>query len=219
MYFWSSLGPFPRVSRIWRRNGSPAGEDQKYPRPATVKQLRQFLGTLNFYRRFLPNAAADQAKLNGLIGGPKKKGKSEIEWTPELNNAFERCKKGLARTTLLAHPDPEAKLALTTDASDTALGAVIQQQVKGEWQPLAFFSKKLNPAQTKYSPYDRELLAIYESVKYYQHMLEGRNFTIYTDHKPIHFPTKSAPQLPTIDAAPRVCGAVFNGHTTRKRKK
>jgi cleavage and polyadenylation specificity factor subunit 1 len=50
---------------------------------------------------------------------------------------------------------------------------------------LALFSKKLNPAQQKYSSYDRELLAVYEAVKHFCHMLEARHFVIFTNHKPI----------------------------------
>jgi hypothetical protein len=63
--------------------------------------------------------------------------------------------------------------------------AVLLQSVKNAWQPLAFFSKRLNPAQQNYSAYHRELLAIYEAVKHFRHMLEARHFTIFTDHKPI----------------------------------
>jgi cleavage and polyadenylation specificity factor subunit 1 len=65
------------------------------------------------------------------------------------------------------------------------MGAVLQQFVNEDWQPLAFFAKKLNPTQQKYSAYDRELLAIYEAVKHFRQMLEARHFTIFTDHKPI----------------------------------
>jgi cleavage and polyadenylation specificity factor subunit 1 len=67
------------------------------------------------------------------------------------------------------------------------MGAVLQQQVQDVWQPLAFFSKKISPAEQKYSAYDRELLAIYEAVKYFRHMLEPRHFTTVTDHKPLIF--------------------------------
>lgn len=88
---------------------------------------------------------------------------------------------------LLAHPDCQAKLALVTDASDSAMGAVVQQLRNGVWEPLAFFSRKLSPSQRKYSPYDRELLAIYESIKYFRHMLEARYFVVYTDHKPLTY--------------------------------
>jgi cleavage and polyadenylation specificity factor subunit 1 len=64
---------------------------------------------------------------------------------------------------------------------------VLQQHVENAWQPLAFFSKKLNPAQQKYSAYDRELLDIYEDVEHLRHMLEAHHFTIFTDHKPITY--------------------------------
>jgi cleavage and polyadenylation specificity factor subunit 1 len=71
------------------------------------------------------------------------------------------------------------------DASTSAMGAVLQQRVKNAWQLLAFFSKKLNPSQQMYSSYNLELLAIYEAVKHFRHMLEARPFTTFTDHKPI----------------------------------
>jgi hypothetical protein len=67
------------------------------------------------------------------------------------------------------------------------MGVVLQQHVKNAWQPLAFFSKKLHPDQQKYRVYDRELLAIYEAVKHFRHMLGARHFTIFTDHKPITY--------------------------------
>jgi len=73
------------------------------------------------------------------------------------------------------------------DASTTAMGAVLQQRVQGGWQPLAFFSQKLSPAQQKYSACDWELLAIYEAVKYFHHMLKAWNFTVLMDHKPLTF--------------------------------
>ena len=73
------------------------------------------------------------------------------------------------------------------NASTSAIGAVLQQRCQDAWQPLAFFSRKLSPAQQKYSAYDRELLAIYEAVRHFRHMLEARHFTILTDHKPITF--------------------------------
>jgi cleavage and polyadenylation specificity factor subunit 1 len=67
------------------------------------------------------------------------------------------------------------------------MGAVLQQSINNAWQPLSFFSKKMNPAQQKYSAYGRELLAVYEAVQHFRHMLEARHFTIFTDHKPLTF--------------------------------
>lgn len=158
-----------------------------FPAPKTVGGLRRFLGMLNFYRRFIPHAADNQSPLNSMLAGPKIRSTTSLSWTPEQLEAFENCKSNLAHATLLAHPAVDAPLALVTDASSTALGAVLQQLVKGEWQPLAFFSKKMTRTQQQYSAYDRELLAIYESVKHFKYMVEGRHFAIYTDHKPITF--------------------------------
>jgi hypothetical protein len=141
----------------------------------------------NCYRRFLPHAAATQASLHAILSGPRVKGSNPISWTPELKQAFDACKASLSQATLLAHPDPVAPLALVTDASNSAMGARLQQRVGNDWQPLPFFSKKFNPAQQKYSVSDRELLAVYTAVKHFRHMLEARYFTIFTDHKPITF--------------------------------
>jgi hypothetical protein len=122
---------------------------QDCPHPKTTSQLRRFLGMVNFYRRFVPHAAAIQAPLHDVLSGPRVKGSHPITWTPEILKAFEECKASLSRATLLANPDPFALLALVTDASTSAMGAVLQQRAKNTWQPLAFFSKKLNPTQQK----------------------------------------------------------------------
>lgn len=157
-----------------------------FPKPRNVKELRRFLGMINFYRRFIPSAASIQAPLNKLLTGSVKKSQA-IDITGDSLQSFTECKESLCNATLLAHPDLNAKLALVADASDTAMGAALQQYKDNAWQPLAFFSRKLSPAQQKYSPYDRELLAIYEGIRYFRHMLEARHFTIYTDHKPLCF--------------------------------
>ena len=72
-----------------------------------------------------------------------------------------------------------------SDASDRAVGAVLQQQIDGEWHPLSYFSKKLRQAETRYSTFDRELLAVYLSIKHFRHLVEGHEFHIITDHKPL----------------------------------
>lgn len=159
-----------------------------FPQPSIVKDLRKFIGMVNFYRRFLPTDAADiQSKLHTLFSGNKKNDKTTLKWTEQTKDAFEKCKQQLANATLLAHPHHDAALILQVDASDTAVGAVLHQLVSNELQPLGFYSKSLSETQRKYCTYDRELLAIYQSVKYFRHMLEGRPFAIFTDHKPLIF--------------------------------
>jgi hypothetical protein len=68
-----------------------------------------------------------------------------------------------------------------------AVGAVLQQYINHCWCPIAYFSKKIQPAQTRYSTFDRGLLAIYLSIKHFQYFVEGCTFHILTDHKPLTY--------------------------------
>lgn len=89
---------------------------------------------------------------------------------------------------------------LTTDASDTAIGATLeQQQPDKSRRPLGFFSRKLSPTEQRYSTYDRELLAIYSAIQFFKHQLEARHFVVRTDHKPLIYaftqrPDKASPR-------------------------
>ncbi|CAK1598339.1 unnamed protein product [Parnassius mnemosyne] len=159
---------------------------KEYPVLKTAKQLWRFLGMINFYRRFISQATKIQAPLNAFLNGAVK-ASHPVNLNGDSLKAFEDCKESLCNAALLSHPDSEAKLGLVTDASDLAIGGVLLQQIGCDWQPLAFFSRKMSPSQRKYSPYDRELLAVYESIKYFRHWLEATPFTIYTDHKPLCF--------------------------------
>ncbi|BHF67897.1 hypothetical protein SprV_0301092600 [Sparganum proliferum] len=143
-----------------------------FPAPKTLTQLRRFIGLLNYYRRFIPHCAATLAPLTDLL---KSKAKP-IELSPAAHSAFETAKKALADATLLHHlsSDPHAQLILTTDASNSAVGAVLHQQ-------------------TRYSTFSRELLAIYLAIRHFRHLLEGRDFAVHTDHKPLTYALKAKP--------------------------
>ena len=94
--------------------------------PKTTRHLRRFLGMLIFYRRFQPHTADMQAPLHALLAGPGTKGSQPVDLTPALNQAFEECKTSLSHAAMLAHPDGTAPIALVTDASTTAMGAILQ---------------------------------------------------------------------------------------------
>lgn len=158
---------------------------KQFPKPNTVEELRRFLGMLNFYRDHIPHAASIQAPLNQYLHNSKKKDKTVIQWNNESLESFEKCKESISNATLLAHPRHSVPLALMCDASDTGAGSAIQQLVDNQWQPLGYFSKKFSEAQQKYCTYDKELLAIYMSVKHFRKMFEGRELIIFTDHKPL----------------------------------
>lgn len=134
----------------------------------------------NFHRRFIPAAAQIMLQLfEALAGKPR-----TLVWDEK---AFHDTKQELANATLLTHPCHDVPTSLTTDASDHAIGAVLQQFVNGTWEPLAFFRKKLRTPEQKYSAFDRELLALYLGIRHIRYFLEGRQFIAYTDHKPLTF--------------------------------
>ncbi|GFS70148.1 transposon Ty3-G Gag-Pol polyprotein [Trichonephila clavipes] len=138
--------------------------------------------------RFLPKAAEQQYLLSEFLKGSKgKKDSKPLNWSSEAITAFQRCKQALADAALLAHPSPSAPLALHVDASDYAIGGALHQVVDSELQPLAFFSRKLTSSEKSYSAYDRELLAIYSAIRHFRYMLEARDFTVFTDHKPLTY--------------------------------
>jgi len=123
-----------------------------HPRPTNTKELQNFLGVINFYRRFVPRAAAILRPLtDALKGSPS--AKAAVEWTGERQAALVAAKAALQVATNLAYPRTGAELALAVDASADHVGAALQQRASpaAAWQPLGFFSKKLDPAQTRYS--------------------------------------------------------------------
>ena len=154
-----------------------------FPRPQSTKSLKEFLGMLNFYRRFVPQAAAILLSLYDFVN--VKDNEFEAEWTTLHEDHFQRSKVALAAATGLAHPTAET--SINTDESDTAVGAVLQQCLHGVWTPISFFSHKLLPSEKKYSTFDKELLAMYLAVKKFRYFIEGRKFAIFTDHKPLTF--------------------------------
>ena len=154
-----------------------------FPVPDSLRKLRAFLGLVNFYRRFIPDCASTSQPLTDLLKCKQKNKAIHLDET--ALQAFNSVKTALAQATLLAHPKPDAPLCIMVDASDVAVGGVLQQQVDGDWQPIAFFSKRLQPAETRYSTFGRELLAVYLTIRHFKHALEGRLFSVYTDHKPL----------------------------------
>ncbi|BHF86038.1 hypothetical protein SprV_ctg2602921700 [Sparganum proliferum] len=158
-----------------------------FPPPTSKRQLQRFLGMVNFYRRFLPNCADTILPLTNLLSGSKR----TFELTPAALTSFEQVKALLADATLLTHYHADALISLMVDASNVAVGVVLQQSLPDSTVPLAFFSKKLSKAETRYSTFGRELLAAYLAVRHFRHLLEGRDFTIFTDHKPLTFALRS----------------------------
>ncbi|MEL7340008.1 MAG: RNase H-like domain-containing protein, partial [Bacteroidota bacterium] len=159
---------------------------QDFPQPTNYKQLRRFLGMINFYHRFIPKAADILSPLNQLLTGYKKSTcLRQVDWTEKSLKSFNEAKSALANATLLHYPTASGEIAIFTDASDTAVGGVLQQFTDEAWVPLGFFSRKLDKKERCASAFARELLAIYLSIKHFHHWIEGTKLIIYTDHKSI----------------------------------
>ena len=136
---------------------------------------------INFYHRFLPRVAQVLAPLHAQAGGKGQK----IEWSTECQSAFQTAKQLLSEATLLHHPNPKRPTSISVDASDTGIAGQLEQLHGHIWKPIAFFSRKLSTAEKNYSTFDRELLAAYNAIKHFKYFVEGRPFTLYTDHKPL----------------------------------
>ncbi|GBN71374.1 Transposon Tf2-8 polyprotein [Araneus ventricosus] len=167
----------------------------EFPQPTTLTQLRRYLGIFNFYRRCIPKAADILEPFVKFLEGHKNKKKhprsnahsstEQLQWSDAATLSFKASKEAIAKATLLRHPIPGAQLSLWVDASNVAVGGSLMQLSNNQWEPITFYSSKLNKSQKNWSTYDRELFANYSSVKKFRYMLEGKTFVIYTDQKPL----------------------------------
>ena len=154
---------------------------KEFPVPKTKKNVRQFLGKVNFYHKYVPKAAKTLEPLYKLL-----RKESKFEWSRDCQETFERLKEYLTSAPALAIFDPDLPTAIYTDASLEGLGAVLKQiQPNGEEKPVAFFSKKLTPGQKKKKAIYIEAIAVKEAVQFWQYWLIGRKFEVITDHKPL----------------------------------
>ena len=108
-----------------------------------------------------------------------KQGKTKIQWTPAMDEAFTQAKNMVAQEVFLTYPDWNLPFCVHTDASDKQLGAVISQKEK----PIAFFSRRLSKPQRNYTTTEKELLSIVECLKQFCNILFGYEINIYSDHK------------------------------------
>lgn len=151
-----------------------------FPVPRNRKEIQSFLGLVNYYRKFITGTSEIALPINKLLRKDAK-----FEWSRECQEAFEKLKEAILSPPVLAYPDFSKPFLLTTDASGGAIGAVLSQGENGEDRPIAFASRSLNDAETRYSTIEKEFLAIVWAVTSFRPYLLGRHFKIFTDHQPL----------------------------------
>ena len=151
-----------------------------FVKPEKQRALRRYLGMVNYYHRFIPHCAAKFTPLNNLLTAANEghtrlspKSNFDLKWNKNAKSAFSESKQILANATLLVHPDSTAQINITCDASDVAVGGILQQFLNGMWQ-------------------------VYATIKHFRHNLEGRNFFVNTDHKPMTFVMSSVTERASL---------------------
>ncbi|GFU91792.1 hypothetical protein TNCV_3191791 [Trichonephila clavipes] len=158
-----------------------------YKLPETIHDLRTFLGMINFYRRYLKDAAKTQAPLHELLKGAKKKDRRKVHWTDDTRRSFEKCKTDLAEAALLSFPRSGLPLSLCTDASDFAVGAVLQQLENEDALSRIDSISEINfeeIAEEQITDEELQQLLHNNSLKFKPSTLpSGKNFGVTSQHK------------------------------------
>jgi transposase InsO family protein len=160
---------------------------QEWPRPKTAHDVRSFLGLTQYFRRFIKDYSLIAAPLHALL-----QKQSACEWNAECEAAFNKLKHALLSAPVLAMPDYDQpyELEVWTDASNTAVGAVLMQN----GHPIAYESRRFSSAERNYNTTDREMLAIIHALRVWRCYLEGAQFKVKCDHKALSF-FKTKPEV------------------------
>lgn len=153
--------------------------------PENVRDVRAFIGFANFYRRFIDEFSTLVSPLVALT----KKG-TRFDFDTDCKRSFNWLKEAFTEAPVLRHFDPDLPILVEADASDYVTAGVLSQtDESGVTRPVAYFSKRMNPAKGNYEIYDKELLAIVQCFKQWRPELKGAAHLIQvlSDHKNLQY--------------------------------
>ena len=182
------------LSRGGVSKGKKVDAVTRMPPPSNVSTLRSFLGSLQFYGKFIPNLATLTEPLNRLL-------RKDTPWTwgAREQQAFQALKDELGKDHVLVHFDPTLPVGISCDASNVGIGVVLfHRYPDGSERPICNVSKTLTPTQRRYSQVHKEALAVVFGLKKFHQFLYGRKFVLVTDHKPLlalFGPTNGTPAM------------------------
>ena len=165
---------------------------QRIQPPQNITNLRMFLGMVTYLRKFIPNYAQIAGPLFDLLKGHKKGTRPHIRWGPDQQQCFTLLKQKISTAPVLMLPDLNLpQYTLVTDCSDYALGGVLLQQHEEKNHPVAYESRRLTEAETRYATHEKELLAVVHCFKVWRHYLDGSKTTVFTDHQSLQYFTST----------------------------
>ena len=148
-------------------------------RPTTTKEVKQFVATGSYYRRFMKNFAKVARPLHDLT-----KKDAVFKWDEEHEDAFNKIKEALMGPDIMGHPmNDGGTFYLDTDASGIGIGAVLSQEQGGRERVIAYASRSLSKCERNYCITEQELLAVVYFIQYFRQYLLGRKFVVRSDHQ------------------------------------
>ena len=169
------------------------------PAPTNVQELQRVHGMINYLGAFIPNLAARMKPMNDLL-----KSDAEWQWGPEQDKSYAEIKQAIVEAPTLAFYNPNKPTTVSADASSYGIGEVLLQEDNNVKKPVAFASRTLNPAETRYAQIEKKSLASVWACEKFDRYLRGlQQFNLQTDHKPL------APLINgnDLNAVPCLCAA------------
>ena len=152
------------------------------PAPRSVREVRSFVGTTSYYRKFIPDFAKIAQPLTALT-----RKHANFHWDETCEASFQRLKAALASSPVLAFPDMSLPFTVYSDASDTCIGAVLTQNFPEGERPIQYMSQQLSTTQRKWPILEKECFAIVTALEKFDVFLHGSQFKVMCDHRPLQY--------------------------------
>ena len=149
-------------------------------RPTCRQDVQRFMGMINYQAKFIPDLSTKTAPLRSLLDK-----KNVWTWDHAQEEAWNHLKQCLTQEPVLHFYDCKKTTKLSADASKNGLGAVLLQQHDDNWVPIAYASRSMTDAETRYAQIEKELLAITFACERFHQYIYGQQVQVETDHKPL----------------------------------
>ena len=161
-----------------------------FPRPKTKKNVKSFLGIVNFYRSHIYQAASISKSLTDLT---RRSEPDKVRWTDEHETAFNALKEALCKDPVLIPPDPTKEYVLKNDACNSGLASILAQEGDdGKLHPVGYGSGKMLERELHYATIEKEFLAILFGLKHFENYIYNSIIKIITDHSALSWINRMA---------------------------